>query len=57
MDMFVLCELPTTQLSITAPDEIKSLEWFPIAEIPVDKIGFLSIRTVTEMIINKELAI
>ena len=57
MDMFFLCELPTTQLSITAPDEIKSLEWFPIAEIPVDKIGFLSIRTVTEMIINKELAI
>ena len=57
MDMFVLCELPTTQLSITAPDEIKSLEWCPIAEIPVDKIGFLSIRTVTEMIINKELAI
>lgn len=50
MDIFFECVLHDEQVNIVAPDEIKALQWFPLNEIPEEKIGFVSIRTVIQQL-------
>ena len=47
MDIFYECPLEVP-VSVKAEDEIKSLQWIPIPEIDLSKIGFVSVRTVME---------
>ena len=47
MDIFYECPLDVP-VSVRAEDEIKSLQWIPISEIDLGKIGFVSVRTVIE---------
>ena len=47
MDIFYECPLDVP-VSVRAEDEIKSLQWIPISEIDLSKIGFVSVRTVIE---------
>ena len=47
MDIFYECPLDVP-VSVRAADEIKSLQWIPIPEIDLSKIGFVSVRTVIE---------
>ena len=47
MDIFYECLLDVP-VSVRAADEIKSLQWIPIPEIDLCKIGFVSVRTVIE---------
>lgn len=50
MDIFFECKLAEEQVHIVAPDEIKALEWFKLQEIPEEKIGFVSVRTVIQQL-------
>ena len=50
MDIFFECKLVEEQVHIVAPDEIKALEWFKLQEIPEEKIGFVSVRTVIQQL-------
>ena len=50
MDIFFECKLAEEQVHIVAPDEIKALEWFKLQEIPEEKIGFISVRTVIQQL-------
>ena len=50
MDIFFECVLHDEQVNIVAPDEIKALQWFLLNEIPEEKIGFVSIRTVIQQL-------
>ena len=47
LDIFYECPLDVP-VSVRAEDEIKSLQWIPISEIDLGKIGFVSVRTVIE---------
>ena len=47
MDIFYECDLDIP-VSVRAQDEIKSLQWIPISEIDLNKIGFISVKTVIE---------
>ena len=47
MDIFYECPLDVP-VSVRAEDEIKSLQWIPLSEIDLGKIGFVSVRTVIE---------
>ncbi|WNM18258.1 NUDIX hydrolase [Flavobacterium capsici] len=54
MDIFYECTLATNKLSIKAKSEIKDLVWHKREAIPMDAIGFISIRTViSERYLNK----
>ena len=53
MDIFFECELQEEQVHIVAPDEIKALQWYPLHEIPEEKIGFVSVRTVIKQLKEK----
>jgi len=46
MDIIYECQLQTSSIDITAKDEIKELIWIRRKEIVLNKIGFVSIRTV-----------
>jgi mutator protein MutT len=46
MDIFYECELKSEVISIKAADEIKALTWIKRNEINLNKIGFVSIRSV-----------
>ena len=46
MDIIYECQLQTSSIAITAKDEIKELIWIKRSEIDLNKIGFVSIRTV-----------
>lgn len=46
MDIFYECELKSEVISIKATDEIKALTWIKRTEIDLNKIGFVSIRSV-----------
>lgn len=46
MDIFYECELKSEVISIKAPDEIKALTWIKRSEINLNKIGFVSVRSV-----------
>ena len=47
MDIFYECDLDIP-VSVRAQDEIKFLQWIPISEIDLNKIGFISVKTVIE---------
>ena len=53
MDILFECELQEEQVHIVAPDEIKALQWYPLHEIPEEKIGFVSVRTVIKQLKEK----
>lgn len=46
MDIFYEYEMDSNAIQIAAEDEIKDLIWVDSDEIQLDKIGFVSIRTV-----------
>ncbi|MDO4881338.1 MAG: NUDIX domain-containing protein [Capnocytophaga sp.] len=46
MDIFYECKINTSNISIVAKDELKSLEWIKINEIDTEKIGFISVKKV-----------
>jgi NAD+ diphosphatase len=46
MDLFFECKLHSETINITAEDEIKELLWVKTSEIDLNKIGFVSIRSV-----------